>query len=136
MDLARLKELKHALLHEEELSRVWRFFMDHFADRPEFAEFGEPARHAFVEAVLTQVGQQLFGRDGAISGLLLRWNEEHQFLHGGFSMGSRTGGVIFFGDIQTGMLAVPEGYPSINVKYARFSGAPMPKHRIGEPSKN
>jgi hypothetical protein len=136
MDLARLQELKHALLHDESLSQVWRFFMDHFADHPEIAEFGEPARHPFVETVLAQVGQQLFGGDGSVSQLLLRWDQEHQFLHGGFHMGHRPGGVIFFGDIQTGMLAVPEGLLSDEMKFARFSGTPMPKHRMGKPSAN
>jgi hypothetical protein len=136
MDLTLLPELKHKLLYEKQLSQVWSFFMDQFADHEEFAGFGAPASHPFVETVLTQLGQQLFGRDGSISGLILRWDAQHQFLHGGFNMGGRTGGVIFFGDIQTGMVAVPEGPPSIDVKYARFSGTPMPKHRSSEFSPN
>jgi hypothetical protein len=136
MELDRLPELKHELLHEEELSEVWQFFLDHFADDPEFADFGELIRHPFVEAVLEQIGQQLFGPGGAINDVVLRWDAQHQFLHGAFNMGVRPGGIIFFGDIQTGMLAVPEGRPSIDVKFARFSGTPMPRYRMGQPSPN
>ncbi len=136
MDLTQIPALKHKLLYEKQLSEVWSFFMDHFADHPEFAGFGEPTRHPFVETVVKQVGEQLFGVDGSISGLILLWDAQHQFLHGGFNMGSRPGGVIFFGDIQTGMLAVPEGLSSSDVKYARFSGTPMPKHRSSEFSPN
>ncbi|MDB5313169.1 MAG: hypothetical protein JWO38_7371 [Gemmataceae bacterium] len=134
MDLAELQVLKQKLLHDEKLAPVWSYFMDHFADHREFIALGERINDSFVEAVLAQVSQQLFGADGAVHNLILTGIPEQHFLHGGFGMGGRFGGVIYFEDAQVGLLAVPVGPPSAEVKYARFSGrfARLP----GDPSLN
>jgi hypothetical protein len=134
MDLTRLRELKHKLRFDKDLAPVWTYFLDHFGENPDFIALGELARHPFVEAVIDQVRQQLFGSDGTIARLLLTRLAEQQFLHGGFFMGLRPGGVIFFEDEGIGLIAVSELPPSIETKYARFSGHPLAKR--GEPSRN
>jgi hypothetical protein len=134
MDLTRLQELKQKLLHEDQLAPVWSFFLDHFGEDPAFIALGERADHPFVEAVVDQVGQQLFGQGGAVSRLLLTRLADQQFIHGGFSMGGRVGGVIYFEDARIGLLAVADLPPSIEAKYARFSGYPL--RQQGEPSRN
>ena len=134
MDLARLQELRQELLHEEQLSRIWTFFMDHIGDKEEFTAIGKEVRDPFLEAVIAQVGQQLFAEDGAVSDLLLCRVSEQHFIHGGFSLGGRFGTVIFFEDEKMGLLAVTDRPPSTEVKYARFFGKPIA--RQGEPSRN
>jgi hypothetical protein len=134
MDRPSLEELKQKLLHEKALPPVWAFFLDHFGENPDFIARGERADHPFVEAVIAQVSQQLFPKDGAIGGLILTRVAESQFIHGGFFMGLRPGGVIYFEDARIGLLAVADIPPSIEAKYARFSGHPVPK--LGEPSRN
>jgi hypothetical protein len=49
-------------------------------------------------------------------------------------MGGNLGGVIYFEDVQMGLVTVAEMPPSIDVKYARFSGKPARK--IPTPSRN
>jgi hypothetical protein len=134
MDLTRLQELKHKLLHEEKFDPVWSFFLDHFGKDPNFIALGERAQHPLVEAVVTQVGRQLFARDGTVSRLLLTRLPDEQFIHGGFFMGERPGGVIYFEDARIGLVAVADIPPSIEAKYARFSGHPVRKK--GEASPN
>jgi hypothetical protein len=134
MDLARLPELKQKLLHENDLARVWDFFMDHFADRQQFTALGERAHDNFVETVVGQVGLQLYGTGAKVIGLILTRLPEHQFIHGGFLIGGRPGGVICFEDLRAGLVAIPELPPSIEVKYARFSGQPL--RRPAKPSRN
>jgi len=134
MDRDKLQQLKQKLLHDKDLAPVWLFFMDHFAEDPAFIALGERVDHPLIEAVLAEVSRQLFPRDGAVTRTLLTRLAEQRFLHGGFFMGLRPGGVIFFEDISMGLLAVPDLPPSIEVKYARFSGHPLPKR--GEPSRN
>ena len=134
MDVARLQELKQKLLSEKELAPVWSFFLDHFGQDPEFIALGERAGHPFVEAVVAQVGRQLFARDGKVTGLLLTRIGEQQFIHGGFSMAGRIGGVIYFEDVRTGLVVVADNPPSIEVKYARFTGQPI--RNPGQPSRN
>jgi hypothetical protein len=134
VDLSRLQELKHKLLHDKDLAPVWLYFLDHFAENSDFIALGEQVQHPLVESVIQQVSKQLFPRDGAIVGMLLTQIDEPKFLHGGFFMGLRPGGVIFFEDVNMGLIAVPDLPPSIEVKYARFSSRPLPK--LGEPSRN
>jgi hypothetical protein len=134
MDLTRVQELKQKLLQEAELAPVWLFFMNHFVDNPEFIALGERVSHPFVEAVVAEVGRQLFGGKGAVNNLLLTLIAEQQFIHGGFAMGGHLGGVIYFEDAQMGLVTVAEMPPSIDVKYARFSGKPIRK--VPTPSVN
>jgi len=134
MDLTRLPELKQKLLYEQRLSVVWEFFLDHFAENLEFIAAGEEIRHALVEAIIAQIAEQLFADDGAVGNLLLARLSGPQFIHGGFSMGGRPGGVIYFEDDQVGLLAVAQGPGSDEVKFARFSGQQI--KRFTEPSQN
>ncbi len=134
MDLTGLQTLKQKLLHDKELAPVYEYFLAHFGEHPEFMTLGEQTNHAFVEAVVAQVAQQMFGSDGAVKDLLLARVGEHQFIHGGLLVGGSIGGVIYFEDVHTGLVTVTERRPSIEVKYARFSGRPQP--RRGQPSRN
>ena len=125
MNLDRLEELKQKLSQEKELSVVWTFYMDHFADHQEFIEVGGPTSNSLVTTVVAQVAQQMFGRKGTVSNLLLIRIPDYRFIHGPFMVEGRTGGVIYFEDTKMGLVAVAEHPPSQEVKYARFSGQPM-----------
>ncbi len=130
----RLVELKQKLLHEKELAPIWLYFLDNCAEDQTFIELGDQTEHPTIEAVIHQVSRQLFPRNGTVSGLLLTRIAEEKFIHGAFFMGMRPGGLFFYEDINMGLLVVPDLPPSTEVKYARFSGRPLPK--LGEPSKN
>ncbi len=125
MDLTRLEELKRKLVQDKALPPVWRFFLDHLGEDPEFIRLGDQTRHPFVEAALAQVGRQLFPQAEAIVGLLLTRLPEQQFLHGGFMIAGRPGGLFYFDDVRMGLITIAELPPSIDVKYARFSGHPL-----------
>lgn len=134
MDLDLLKELKHRLLHDKQLNGVWIYFMDHFADHVEFVQLGMATRHSFLESVLEQVSKQMFADDGAVSGVRLVSLGAYSFIHGGFAMGGRYGGLIYFEDVYVGLIAVPDKPPSNEMKYARFTGRALPP--MAQPSKN
>ena len=134
MDLTRLQELKRKLLNEAQFAPVWAFFLDHFGENLEFMRLGGRAHHPLVEAVVAEVGQQLFAGEGAVTELLLTSLPEEQFIHGGFMMGRRVGGVFYFEDVHVGLAVVTDLPPSVETKYARFSGRPLRKP--GEPSQN
>ncbi|MGH2412878.1 MAG: hypothetical protein ACRDEA_04115 [Microcystaceae cyanobacterium] len=124
MNLERLVQLKQKLSHEKKLDSVWSFYMAHFADYQEFTDLGQPTNNSLVEAVVTQVGQQLFNE--AVSDLLLIHIADYQFIHGPFMLRGRTGGVIYFEETKMGLVAVAESPPSKEVKYSRFSGQLIP----------
>ncbi|MEJ6486194.1 hypothetical protein N0Y54_33880 [Nostoc punctiforme UO1] len=48
MNIDRLHELKQKLTNDADLSDIWLFYMDHFADLPEFTDLGEPAYNEYL----------------------------------------------------------------------------------------
>jgi hypothetical protein len=122
MNIKRLKELKDKLKHESDLSKIWLFYMDHFADHEAFMELGQPAENDFLDAVVRQICQQMFGSTIPVRNFLLIHIPEHQLFHGPFDVGGRIGGMIYFENIKVGLIAVSMGFPSNDgVKYSRFS---------------
>jgi len=122
MKIYRLQKLKQKLMEEKDLSKIWLFYMDNFADHPEFTDLGKPVRNEYIDAVVHQTCQQLFGKNIKITNSLLIQIPEYRFFHGPFQAGGRIGGVIFFEDIKIGLFAVSADFPSTDmVKYSRFT---------------
>ena len=125
MKLDRLQELKQNLAQAENLSGVWSFYMDHFADHQAFTNLGESKHNDFLVAVIPEICQQMFGRKIDISGLMLTYIAEHQFFHGSFEVEGRIGCVIYFKDAKLGLLAVvADNPPTDAIHYSRFSEPP------------
>ncbi len=126
MKLTQLQQLKQKLLKAADLSEIWLFYMDNFADVPDFIEVGEPKQNDFLEAAVPQICQQMFGRKTKVTNLLLIYIAEYQFFHAPFHADNRIGGLIYFEDINTGLLAVSAEFPPTDVvKYSRFSSPPQ-----------
>ncbi len=122
MKIERLQELKQKLTSEADLSKIWLFYMDHFADHPEFTELGEPAKNKYLNAIVHKTIEKIFGKATKISNFFLIYIAKYQFFHGPFQVKGRIGGVIYFQDIKIGLLAVSVDFPSKDaVKYSRFS---------------
>jgi hypothetical protein len=119
INFERLDNLKLMLSHEENLANVWSYFMTHFADHSAFTDIGEPVRHPLLEKIIVMVNQQLFNKK--VENLLLIQLPKFNFFHGVFTVGNRTGGVIYFEETQKGMIAISENPPSKQVQYSRFS---------------
>ncbi|MGI2902779.1 hypothetical protein [Tolypothrix sp. VBCCA 56010] len=122
MEIERLQELKQKLTNEADLSHIWSFYMDHFADHPEFTDLGEPAYNQYLDTVIHKTCQQIFGKAIKINGFFSIYIAKYQLFHGPFQVEGRIGGVIYFEDIKIGLLAVSVNYPLTDaVKYSRFS---------------
>jgi hypothetical protein len=122
MNIDRLQELKRKLTNDADLSDIWLFYMDHFADHPEFTDLGEPADNEYLDAVLQKTCQQMFDRAIKISDFLLIYIAKHHLFHGAFQVEERIGGMIYFEDIKIGLIAVSADYPPTDaVKYSRFT---------------
>jgi hypothetical protein len=134
MDLALLATLKNKLIHAKNFGQVWEYFFDHFGEDLEFIAQGERARHPFLEAVLTQVGREMFGKPVRLTNLLLTRLPEHQFFHGACSLDGKLANVMYFEDIQVGLIAVAASFAPSETKMARFTGRRMPMP--GSPSQN
>ena len=126
MDLANLDVLKEKLRNEKELAPVWEYFLSEFGEQPAFASLCEPTQSTFLELVATQISQQLFTKEGKVEALRLMRVPEHKFIHGGCFINGCIAGMLYFEDIELGLLSACEKAPSINVHYARFSGMIRP----------
>jgi len=127
-----LQTLKKKLLNDKELAPLYNFFLDHFGENRSFMELGAPVELPLLEAIVAQIAEQMFPRGGDIVGLHLTRLADERFVHGAFFKGGRIGGVFFFEDGQTGLVALSDLAPSIEVKYARFSA----KIQAPDPSRN
>ena len=121
MKLKKLDQLKEKLQKETDLSKIWLYYMDEFGDIPEFSDLGEPVRQDDLLAVITQVCQQIFGKPTNIDGILTIYIKEYKFYHAPFMTNNHIGGVIFFEDINTGLIAVTSAASNL-AKYSRFTG--------------
>ncbi|HLP87486.1 MAG TPA: hypothetical protein VK184_02630 [Nostocaceae cyanobacterium] len=119
-DIKKLKQLNSKLEKEKDLSKVWNFYMDHFADHQEFTDIGEPIKHTFLEDVVPIISKKIFNEPP--QNLFLVTIPEYQFIHGGFFVGKRIGGVIYFEESLKGMVAISNLPPSQVVQYSRFTG--------------
>jgi hypothetical protein len=134
MDLNRLHDLKEKLVNGKNFSEIWHFYMDHFADHQEFVELGEPAQSKRVEAAIAAACQKMlsippkkgFGDPAKlntpkIAKFFLIKIPEYQLFHGPVQVGKRMGGMFYFEDIKTGLLAVPSQANIEEIQYSRFS---------------
>jgi hypothetical protein len=128
MDLTRLATLKDQLLHAHDFTMVWEYFLDHFGEDPDFIALGERTQHPFLQAVLAHVGRELFQREGSVTHLLLTRLPEHQCVHGGCTLHGKLANVLYFEDIQTGLLAVVLSLAPSETKLVRFTGRPLATH--------
>ena len=134
MDLSLLETLKEKLADATDFTDVWNYFFDHFGEDLEFIDAGDRAAHPFLTAIIAQIGIELFGRKVRVEDLLLTHLPDHAFYHGGFTIGGRLGNIIYFDDVQTGLLAVIMSPATNETKFVRFTGRRM--LRSGPPSRN
>ena len=134
MDLSLLETLKEKLASATRFADVLDYFLTHFGEKPEFIALGERARHPFLESLIAQIGGQIFPGNVVVSHLILTRLAEQQFLHGGGVINGGLATLLYFEDVQQGLLAVVMPPPTIETKLVRFSGRSL--QRPSEPSIN
>lgn len=119
-NIKRLRELKLKLNNESELSDIWEFYMDYFSDHQEFINLGQLTQHPVLEKIVPTITKNICNQPPR--NLFLIAIPEYEFVHGGFFVGSRPSGLIYFEENFKGMLAISGVEPSNIVKYSRFTG--------------
>jgi len=117
----RIETLKTRLLQDTALPRFWDYYMTNFAEDPAFRVMGSPCRNQAIENLLRFVGQKVLGRDSAlITDLLLIDLAEFHLVHGCCSLEGRLTCVIYFTDVEAGVIAVSMSADG-QMTYARIS---------------
>src|SRR5437867_4152060 len=106
MDLSLLAKLKEELIHAEQFSDVWAYFLDHFGEDPAFLALGTRTRHEMIESLLIQTAQKICQMQVAAVDIILTRIAEHHFIHGGYCAGGRMINVLYFEDALLGTIMV------------------------------
>jgi hypothetical protein len=122
MDIALLANLKEQLVNSKKYIKVWEYFLDHFGEDPAFIALGERVHHPLIEAVFAQVARQLFKHEVDWDHVFFTGLPEHDFIHGGGLVSGGLLNVLYFDDIQTGLLCAVSPSKTGETKFVRFSG--------------
>lgn len=122
VDLASLATLRQRLLDATDFGHAYGYFLDHFGEKPEFIEIGEPMRDAGpFKQILGHLAAKVLGKPCSVELLVLVRIREHRFIHGAFDLGSHMASVFYFEDIESGLAAFGSADASGPNHFARFS---------------
>jgi len=122
VDMARLNTLKSQLLQATDFMAVFEYFMTHFGENPQFMAMGKRTRHAVIEAAVAQTFHRLYGQPLQAGQLLLTLLPKQHFVHGGGFYGEKLVNILYFDDLQMGLLAVATPFGASDIKLARLTG--------------
>ncbi|MGH9848085.1 MAG: hypothetical protein ACREEM_56090 [Blastocatellia bacterium] len=128
MNLQKLEDLKAMVQIDEDFGAVWKFFFDHFGEKPEFAATGKPAdgeMQSYLEPILEDICKRIANREVMIADFMLSEVPGHGFYHGPCLTDAGIVVVIYFEDVKMGMVSLTPGIGSGMVHYARFTAVPV-----------
>jgi hypothetical protein len=134
MDLSLLDTLKEKLTTGKDFGEVWEYFLDNFGEKPEFLELGRRKHDPILQQILSQMTIQLFGKEAPLREIMFLEVAEKSFIHGGCILGNKMSNLIYFEDVQVGLLAIVWSFTPSETKLIRFS--PRPPVRMATPSLN
>jgi hypothetical protein len=114
--------LKRKVVEEPDLKNVFDYFFDHFGEDMAFIKSGKPIRHELLLQLLPMLVRQVMTQPATVMDIMLVHVPEHQFIHGGFTLREGIlGNLIYFEDIQTGVIALSRIPPTGFVQFMRFN---------------
>lgn len=118
-----LEILKQKLVQAEDFEEIQIYFLDHLGENNRFMQLGEVKRDNRLQRVLAVIAQQALQTPiVAVQHLTLIYLRRYRFTHGSGVLNGYMGSVIYFGDIDVGLLTLTPFPPSTEEsKMARFS---------------
>ncbi len=122
MDLKNLAKLKEKLVRAKEFQPVMDYFLTEFGENMGFLGLGKPIQSELLQRAIVAIGKQIFpdARALVFDRICLIELPGHQFIHGGFSLNGCQSMLIYFDDVQMGLIAVALSM-SGEMRFARFS---------------
>ncbi|SMF96728.1 hypothetical protein SAMN02949497_4134 [Methylomagnum ishizawai] len=120
VDLKKLLILKDKLIKSKDFKEPCDYFLGHFAERPEFMRMGEPVDGEFMRPIVVELGNALLKRRPSEVRLTMTEIAEYHFLHGACLIDGKPANLIYFRDIDMGILSLLHE-DAQGVVMARFS---------------
>ncbi len=118
---AALQTLKTMLRTEETFSNTYRYFFDHVSMNQNFIADSKRETNKQVQMILQTTGDHIFGKKCEITNLVLLRVESKNFVHGACGLGGCFAAVMYFEDIDMGMIAICTNPATSCMQYGRFS---------------
>jgi hypothetical protein len=118
---AKLQRLKQAIQAESELPKISDVFWDEVAREPWFAGAGHPAENPRLRMITERVGWHVLGEAHRATSTMLIHVSEHAFWHGCCVLDGKLGQVLYFEDIDRGLLTIAGDIGSGKTHFVRFS---------------
>lgn len=119
VDLEKLNELKQKIIQAKDFRDPLNFFFDHF--REFLGKSKRVKQHKFIKQIVENVGQQLFKGQINITHFSLYEVQNHHFVHGNCFISGHAVNILFFSDIDMGLLGI--AMEGDRIMTARFSSA-------------
>ena len=98
-----------------------RYFFDHMAESEDFLNLGKRSKNKPLKTTLKAICEQVYGKDAVLTHLLILELKAYRFFHGGGVLNGRPLNVIYFADIDMGLVACPNAKRPDVIEYARFT---------------
>ncbi len=121
--IEKLSDLKDKLLTGENFSDTYNYFFDHFGENNEFMRMSKKTKHPVIKKIISSIGEQLFKKKVDVTHMMLLKFPKSDFYHGACFIDGKMGGIIFFQDIDMGMISIVKEYPE--TLFIRFSTVQM-----------
>lgn len=121
MTWSKLLELKEVLQNATDLQEPAILFWEVFASDHSFMAAGKPEAHSRLKDIIEQVATRALGSAQTAERLVLIRLAAYQFWHGSCVLGEKMAQVIYFDDIDCGLLTILRNPLTGETQYTRFS---------------
>jgi hypothetical protein len=131
MDLTHLERFKRRLLVTDQFDLVAQDFLTHACGDDAFLELGEFVESPLLTGIIHAAGRRCFGHDSRLECLALKRIGPSNFIHGSFLIGGRMASVMYFDDVDIGVVSIAARSPHPTTEFVRFAA-----HTPHDPSLN
>jgi hypothetical protein len=114
-----LAVLKERLLPPSDYEKAFHYFLEEFGGDAAFMAAGTPEVMPQFEGVLNQIASKALGKPVKLEGARFNRMAEHRFRHGAAAVAGRAVIMLYFEDVNTGLMAIIPG-PRGAAELARF----------------
>ncbi len=111
--------LRRDFVAAKDFGKFWNSFFDNWIECPEFIRMGQPVQSESVERLINEIGSRIFQRPVKAHGFMLLLVAEAKLIHGIFQLEQCTGNLLYFDDIDMGLVGVT--HPGGRTDFARFT---------------
>jgi hypothetical protein len=116
-----IDRLKELVLTSADLTEPIDYFLQHVSTDAEIVRASQLAASPLLLQVTLGLVERHCGQGPYVVASLFLHAPAHQLWHGGCYLGGYVAHLIYFDDIQTGILFMAQPQDAVNAKYVRFS---------------